>query len=347
MKQFIALFTILSRRWLVSMLWAGICAHAGDTSVEPLMRWGDSTRLGRPFAKDPSVVRFGGRYLLYYSMAPWAKALAPPDAPRGWAIGIAESHDLVNWKKVGEILPEQACEKNGIVNGRIILLDGRLHLFYNTYGNGPKDALCHATSSDGLRFTRDATNPIWHPAGDWNNGRAIDVDVVEWGGRLIMYYATRDPAGKIQMLHAIAADGQSGFGRADWKSLCDGPVLKPELPWETRCIEAPSVIRHGGMLYLFYGGGYNNDPQQIGCAVSKDGVHFRRLFTDQPLLANGAPGEWNSSESGHPGLFEDDDGRLYLFFQGNNDHGRTWFLSWVKIGWDGDKPRILPAITPR
>jgi predicted GH43/DUF377 family glycosyl hydrolase len=332
---------------LASVLFAAAvnAPFAGNAPVmqTPPMYFGDSDRTGRPFAKDPSVVRFGGRYLLYYSVAAWEKNLAPLDAPRGWAIGIAESRDLVNWKKIGEILPAQDCEKNGIVNGRIILLDGKLHLFYNTYGNGTKDALCHATSEDGIRFTRNPTNPIWHPTGDWNNGRAIDVDVVEWGGQLIMYYATRDPAGKIQMLHAIAAPRKSGFGRADWKSLCDGPVLKPELPWERSCIEAPSVIKRGGLLYLFYGGGYNNAPQQIGCAVSKDGIHFERLFIDKPLLPNGAPGEWNSSESGHPGMFEDADGQLYMFYQANNDHGRTWFLSWVKIGWDGDTPRVIES----
>jgi predicted GH43/DUF377 family glycosyl hydrolase len=307
----------------------------------PTMRFGDSERLGRPFAKDPCVIRFGGRYLLYYSVAAWAKELAPPNAPRGWAIGIAESRDLVHWKKVGEILPEQACEQNGIVNGRVIQLDGKFHLFYNTYGNGPKDALCHAWSTDGIHFTRDPSNPIWRPTGGWNNGRAIDVDVVELGHDLVMYYATRDPSGRIQMLHAIAAPLGSGFSRGDWKPLCDGPVLKPELPWEKNCIEAPSVLRHDGSLYLFYGGGYNNDPQQIGCAVSKDGIHFRRLFTDKPLLANGATGSWNSSESGHPGVFEDEDGRLYLFYQGNNDHGRTWYISRVRLGWDGEKPCII------
>lgn len=328
--------------WLLAVMAA--CAAAG---TEPLMKFGDSDRLGRPFAKDPSVIKFGGRYLLYYSMAAFDKKLAPPGGPRGWAIGIAESRDLVTWKKVGEILPEQECEKNGIVNGRIIRLDGKLHLFYNTYGNGPQDALCHATSADGLHFTRDPTNPVWHPTGAWNNGRAIDVDVVEWGGKLIQYYATRDPAGKIQMLHAIAADRHSDFGRAAWTALCDGPVLKPELPWETKCIEAPSVLKRGDTLYLFYGGGYNNDPQQIGCATSQDGIHFQRLFVEQPLLANGPPGAWNASESGHPGVFEDDDGQLYLFFQANNDHGRTWFISWVKLGWDGAKPTIIQEGKPR
>jgi beta-1,2-mannobiose phosphorylase / 1,2-beta-oligomannan phosphorylase len=307
-----------------------------DGSPLPRMRFGDATRHGRLFAKDPSVIHFEERYLMYYSMPPATNK----SLPKGWAIGIAESRDLVQWHKVGDILPEQECEQNGIVNGRVICLDGKLHLFYNTYGNGPRDALCHATSADGLRFTRDPGNPIWRPTGDWNNGRAIDVDVVEWSGRLIQYYATRDPAGKIQMLHAIAADRKSNFGRGDWRSLCDGPILRPELPWETKCIEAPSVIKRGEALYLFYGGGYNNDPQQIGCAFSKDGVHFQRLFRE-PLVPNGPPGDWNASETGHPGVFEDSDGRTYLFVQGNNDRGRTWFLSCYELSWRDDRPFVI------
>jgi hypothetical protein len=32
-------------------------------------------------------------------------------------------------------------------------------------------------------------------------------------------------------------------------------------------------------------------------------------------------------------MFIDDDGQTYLFFQANNDHGKTWFLSFEKIGW--------------
>ena len=85
--------------------------------------------------------------------------------------------------------------------------------------------------------------------------------------------------------------------------------------------------------------GYNNQPQQIGCAVSTDGISWKRLF-DQPLIANGAPGSWNESESGHPGVFADDDGQTYLFYQGNNNKGNSWYLSKVKIGWENDLPFI-------
>ena len=92
---------------------------------------------------------------------------------------------------------------------------------------------------------------------------------------------------------------------------------------------------------MFYAGAYNNEPQQIGCATSQDGLHWPRLFLE-PLLPNGQPGEWNSSESGHPGIFTDDDGQTSLFYQGNNDKGRTWFLSRVKIDWKDGKPIVTP-----
>ena len=79
---------------------------------------------------------------------------------------------------------------------------------------------------------------------------------------------------------------------------------------------------------------------QIGVAVSDDGVHFDRLF-DEPFLPNGPPGSWNSSESGHPFLFQDDDGRDYLFYQGNNDKGKTWFLSKMNLHFDGPLPYLV------
>ena len=306
--------------------------------------WGDTDRIGRPFAKDPSVIRFNDRYLMYFSICPFAKDRLPAGTKKnGWAIGIAASRDLVAWQKAGEILPEQECEQNGLVNGRVIKIGYRLHLFYNSYGNGKHDAICHATSADGLKWARDPGNPILRAQGGWNSGRGIDCDVLEHDGKLLLYFATRDPTMKTQMLVVASASMRSDFSRAAWRQIGDGPVLKPELPWETKCIEAPSLIKRDGTIYLFYGGGYNNDPQQIGCASSKDGLRFTRLFVDQPMIPNGKPGEWNSSETGHPGVFLDDDGQTCLFFQGNPDQGKSWYLSQVKIGWRDGRPFVMPG----
>ena len=85
------------------------------------------------------------------------------------------------------------------------------------------------------------------------------------------------------------------------------------------------------------GWAYNNCPQQIGCAVSEDAVHWKRV-SDSPVLPCGEPGSWNSSESGHPFVFTAPDGVQHLFYQGNSDHGRSWYLSRREIRWRGGVP---------
>ncbi len=304
------------------------------------MRYADTSRLGRPFAKDPAVVRHEGRYLLYYSLPPYADHLRPAGAPPGWAIGIAESSDLEHWTRLGELLPEQDCEQNGLCAPGAIVLAGRVHLFYQTYGNGRRDAICHAVSSDGLRFARHPANPIFAPTGDWNCGRAIDADVIAHGGRLLLCAATRDPEFRQQMLVTATAPLDSDFGAATWRQLGDGPALRPELPWEQDCIEAPALFVHDGRLFMCYAGAYNNQPQQIGVAASTDGEHWTRL-SDQPFLPCGAPGEWNASESGHPFAFTAEDGRLHLFYQGNCDGGRTWYLARREVTWRDGQPVLV------
>ena len=297
---------------------------------KPRMYYSDSS-YGRPFAKDPDVVRFKGKYFMYYSMHRGKK---------GIVIGVAESDDLESWKKAGEILPGAEYERKGLAAPAALVRDGKVHLFYQTYGNGRNDAICHAVSSDGIEFSRNPTNPVFSPTGEWNCGRAIDAEVIEYKGRWLLYCATRDPAMKTQMLVVAVSPEDSDFGRSSWTQMCKESILKPELPWEKRCIEASALCRHNGRLFMFYAGAYNNQPQQIGCAVSEDGISWKRL-SDMPLLANGKAGEWNSSESGHPGVFEDDDGQMYLFFQGNDDNGATWYLSKMKVGWEDEKPYLV------
>jgi len=302
-----------------------------------LMMFGDTSRTGMPFSKDPHVIWYDGRYLMYYSVPPYKDISNPV---KGLGIGIAESNDLLQWKKIGEITPAADYESKGLCAPCALVIDGKVHLFYQTYGNGRNDAICHASSDDGISFARNPTNPIFKPDGDWTCGRAIDAEVIKFKGKYYLYYATRDPDYKIQMQGVAVAAGKAGFDRQDWTNLStDGPMLKPELPWEKDCIEGASVIKKKGKLYMFYAGAYNNAPQQIGVAVSTHGIIWKRL-SDTPFLANGKPGEWNSSESGHPHIFKDRDGKTYLFFQGNNDKGKSWYISMVEVKWKRRGPVI-------
>jgi beta-1,2-mannobiose phosphorylase / 1,2-beta-oligomannan phosphorylase len=302
-----------------------------------MMYYGDTIRTGSPFSKDPHVVKFGGRYLMYYTIPPYSDRSNPVV---GHGIGIAESFNLIDWERIGEIIPEGDYEQKGLCAPGALVRNDTIHLFYQTYGNGRNDAICHAFSTDGVNFKRNPTNPIFRPTGEWNAGRAIDAEVILFNETYLLYYATRDPDMRIQMMGVASAPWGTDFSRNDWTQLTDHPILEPVLPWEGRCVEGASVIQVGDSLYMFYGGAYNNNPQQIGLAVSHDGIEWERC-SNKPFLANGDPGSWNYWESGHPHVFRDTDGRTYLFFQGNNDRGKTWYLSHVEIFWDENGPRIV------
>ncbi|HEO72154.1 MAG TPA: glycoside hydrolase, partial [Candidatus Hydrogenedentes bacterium] len=138
-----------------------LCSPVGATVVEPEMYYTD-TSYGRAFAKDPDVVRFKGAYYLYYSIM----------RPDGLAAGIARSDDLTHWEKVGEVTPASPCEKKGLGAPSAIVMGDTVHLFYQTYGNRQKDAICHAVSRNGIDFERNPDNPIFAPKGHWTAGRA-------------------------------------------------------------------------------------------------------------------------------------------------------------------------------
>lgn len=298
------------------------------------MMYTDSSR-GKSIAKDPAVIRFQGKYFLYYSISP-----AKEKGISGWGIGIAQSDDMESWVKIAEMDLAGELEKNGICAPGALVYQGKVHLFYQTYGSFERDAICHAWSEDGVHFNRNATNPIIRAEGAWNNGRAIDADVCIFHDKLYLYFATRDPEGIIQVQGVSKCPLDGRFERESWQQCCAEPILKPELEWEQECIEAAATLVRNGKVYMFYAGAYNNCPQQIGVAVSEDGIHFRRLFLE-PIVKNGEEGSWNVSESGHPYVFEDEDGRVYLFYQGNNDHGKSWYLSKVEIGFREGMPYVL------
>ena len=224
----------------------------------PKMRWAPDD-----FAKDPTVIRFKGAYYMYFSIPPQEK----DGGKYGWTTGIAKSDDLVNWQLVTNLLTEQEVTKKGFCAPCARVYDDKVFLFYQSYGNGPKDAICMSVSEDGINFKPHPKNPIFRPHGDGTNGRAIDADLLRFKDKVFLYAATRDPAGAIQKIVVATADAApeqlSELEPEDWTQAVDRSILDPELPWETNCIEAPTTIIRGDKLYMFYAG-YNNDSGTSG-----------------------------------------------------------------------------------
>ena len=92
-----------------------------STPSQGTMLYGAPVHLvdGQPFAKDPTVIRHGGRYLMYYTVN---------DDGR-WGGAIAESTNLVDWVRVGDIAVDGAPFEGGWVAPCVKKFDGKRIVF--------------------------------------------------------------------------------------------------------------------------------------------------------------------------------------------------------------------------
>ena len=310
--------------------------------LEPLpMQYGDTSRSPIPFAKDPTVIRHGDEYLMYYSVTAFEPDTLPGKPPvfTNWHSAIARSTDLVNWTRVGDLdlRDSQGNQLFGAVAPCVKKLDGKIHIFYQMAWEGTDGVsnIWHAMSEDGITFVNTCDRPIIVPETDWSIKRSIDAEVYPLGDKLILLFATRDKTATYQIMGMAEAPYGSDYGPDQWTLLStDGPLMQPEYPWEMSCTEAATVIKHKGIWYMFYAGAFNHEHQQIGLATSKDGRTFTRIPPDGLCFPSGPEGSWHAAESGHPGVFQDDDGQVYLFFQGKASLNETYYLSVCKVHFE-------------
>ena len=339
-------FKILGRASILTAIFALLCSGCGETAPATVilestsMLYADSVRTQAPFAKDPTVVHVGDRYLMYYSAREYeeGRKSASPGF-EGWHSAVAQSRDLVNWSRVGDL--DITDTKGNPVWGAIApcgkVFDGVVHLFYQKFSEEEGRAnIWHAVSTDGIKFTNSFDGPVFVPRTDWSVNRSIDAEVYRVKDKMILVFATRDTSYEWQILGMAQAPYGSDYGPDKWTLVStDGPLLKPEYEWEGHCIEAATVVERNGFYYMFYAGAYNHEHQQIGLAVSRDGYNFERINpeSENPGLCyrSGAEGSWNYGESGHPGIFEDNDGSLWLFYQGKASQDADYFLSSCKV----------------
>jgi hypothetical protein len=196
-------------------------------------------------------------------------------AAAGSAAGQEAPWELVGWKPVGDkpvftgtgekTWDDRIRERGFILVGD----DGTFHLWYTGY-DGPAPAtmsLGHATSPDGLHWTRDPRNPIF--SGSWTE----DVCVVRHEGGYQMF-----AEGKGDIAHRLSSP--DGIHWTDHGSLdirkTDGSPISPG-PYGT-----PTALFENGTWHLFYERGDNG----VWLATSRDLKTWTNV-KDDPVLAMG------------------------------------------------------------
>ena len=175
-----------------------------------------------------------------------------------------------------------------------------------------------ALSADGINWTKYAGNPVLTPtAGTWDEG-SVEIGMVlrENGQYKMWYVGMRNNIRQIG--YATSPDG------INWTKNAN-PVLSPgSAAWEVGGVAWCAVLSNSGSYTMFYTGlqatGY---ILRIGRATSLDGINWQKDTTNNPVLSNGAPGQWDENSVGTGLNCLKIDNTLYMWYTGWNNFDLT------------------------
>lgn len=204
----------------------------------------DSTGDAIPFYHD-------GTYHIFSLTPPPGTTVYPERLRTTWSHTI--SKDLVHWEELPTALYPGNGEEpdaDGVWTGSVIYGEGKYHAFYTGYNYhiAKQQTICHATSDDGITWTKDAANPVISPfeelyeSLDW---RDPYVFYNEDDGCYWILISARRKAGPPTKRGCVVLYRSEDL--IDWKYY--GPIYQP---YHTNCPECPEMYKLGGNWYLSY-----------------------------------------------------------------------------------------------
>lgn len=321
----------------------------------PVIVWGQE--VGGLIWNDPVVLKEGDGYRMWLS--------------GGTGTGVnnvrlytATSADGLSWTidptPVLEPGPAGAFDDEKTETPMVLRVGDSYHLYYTGFrtGDGPGQyRLGHATSMDGLSWTKDAANPVvefhMNPA-QWGFYQAAEPGVAydAGSGRFHLYYVTArmragyegDLALQQGIALALSSDG-SAFTPYDADQdgeldpvLVQSAAYPVELGYVGYSTPFP-LLSADGRWHLFYDVVRYPEPgswRQVALAhaESADGLVYAETETDIFVFA---AGDWKSYEVRAPCVLQDGE-VLHLWFAGNDDH--LFEPGWnIGIGYAQRAPR--------
>jgi len=247
--------------------------------------------------------------------------------------GYATSPDGNVWTKdtlhnpVLEPGPPGAWDHNAINHASVLFVNNTYHMWYSGVDANDDNQIGHATSSDGITWVKDSTNPVlsFINAGLWDNQEIIHPSVIWENGTFKMWYNGYG-SGTQRILYATSPNG------SDWTRYYTHPMLEPGTTgsWDDNELGPLSVIHVNNVYHMWYAG-WNSAAEplfQIGYAKSYDGIDWYKS-TGNPVLSPGGTTDWDSVMIAIPVVISE------------NDSFRMWYG-----GYDGFKFLTGHAISP-
>jgi beta-1,2-mannobiose phosphorylase / 1,2-beta-oligomannan phosphorylase len=306
---------------LVALLSLALCPQASAQMVwqrnpaNPLLAFG----LGGGYTLAPTVLidHGTGGYHMWFTTRPYGGSWSISDAlsPDGTAWFAYVDNPVVQ----GDAAP---FERDGVVYAGVVDDGSRYTMFYTGVSACCGSGVGLATSSDGIHWAKEETNPVLTPSpAGWDSALIGASQAVYHDARgYFLYYEGRDQT-HTQGGLATSADG------VHWIKHAANPVLAvgDSGAWDDAAASPGGLFEHDGVFYLFYTGASFAQPAMaaVGLATSRDGVHWTR-YGGNPVFSGGGPGRWDARIGRVYPLLRD--GVLQLWYSGNVEDGAEWSI---------------------
>jgi predicted GH43/DUF377 family glycosyl hydrolase len=238
--------------------------------------------------QDPCVIFENGTYKMWFSGYDGTK----------WQIGYATSTatgGAGTWTKsvsnpVLKVGSTNAWDESNVKMPWVIKIGTSYHMWYVGSSTSGGTHIGHATSSNGLSWTRDSANPVLMtaPLVDWEKSRVEQPCVLHKNGVYTMFY-TGVKNSNYEVAKATSADG-SAWTRDPSGSICP---RGNDTDWDDNGTSVGCVRADGSFYHMYFSGYDGASTWQIGYA--KWNSLGTATYTT-PLLDAGAswPVQWGS-----------------------------------------------------
>jgi len=253
----------------------------------------------------PSTVVFtGGHYEMWGSDGSGFSQGTSPDG-RTWTINEASPVLVPGPGWYDEMTVDHAS---------VQIVDGLYHMWYSCTAADGHNRIAHATSSDGLDWTKDPANPVLDlgPPGSLDSAELIHPCVLFEDPVLHIWYNGHDDEVQ-RILHATSLDGITWSRDAT-------PALEPgqQGAWDDEQLGMMSVVPYGGFYHMLYTGWGADEVIQIGFAASANGLDWIKWRTDEPVFEPGPEGSWDDLAVLLPVVLVSDSGFM-MWYGGTRD----------------------------
>ena len=255
------------------------------------------------------------------------------------------SHDLVTWRQGPDALPQLGAwaYPGKTWAPEVLEADGRYVLFYTANAADAGLQCIGRAVADSPRgpFRDEATAPLVCQRAE---GGSIDPSPFrdEDGSLWLLWKNDGNCCGKDTWIYAqrLADDGLSLEG---------APVrlVRQDAPWEANLVEAPTLWREDGRLYLFFSANaFDSDLYAVGYATCETPSGPCRDAPENPILRSAC----DASGPGHQTIARDGDGATWLVYhawprRSGEDERELWL---DRLAWEDGRPVVKgPTCRPQ